>query len=113
MVIFKGVFWIKSLSPIEAVVIKSECDDVPEKKFCSKSGKNYNHKAAWSTLDKTVTSGYPYNYYPRGRVEIRNGKAFVFANSNIVNDEFNLKELNQTKIIADMSNHYLCHIDRD
>ena len=39
-----------------------------------------NHERAWAKLDKAVTQGKPYNYYPRGRVEIKKGKATIFLN---------------------------------
>ena len=39
--------------------------------YSSKSRNNFNHKAEWSKLPKSVTNGQPYNYYPRGRVEIK------------------------------------------
>jgi len=48
--------------------------------FRSKSGENYNHKTEWAKLGRRVTGDRPYNYYPRGRVEIRNGKAVIFLN---------------------------------
>lgn len=82
--VFKGIFWIKP--PDELVVLKVKCDiwgnllkDIPPE-MLSKSGGNFNHKNTWSTLPKAVTSGKAYNFYPRGRVEIRNEKAVVFTN---------------------------------
>ena len=39
-----------------------------------------NHERAWAKLDKKITQGKPYNYYPRGRVEIKKGKARIFLN---------------------------------
>ena len=48
--------------------------------FSAKSGESFNHKTEWSKLDKSITQGKPFNYYPRGRVEIRNGKATIFLN---------------------------------
>ena len=34
-------------------------------------------------IDKSITEGHPYNYYPRGRVEIKNGKIIIFLNPDI------------------------------
>lgn len=90
---FKGIFWIKP--PCELVALKVKCDfcgnlldDIPGN-MLSKSGKNFNHKNAWNTLPKSATDRKPFNYYPRGRVEIKNGKATVF--SNYLTDELKQK----------------------
>lgn len=95
---------------------------VPNFELLAKSGAEFNHQAAWRTLPKRETENKPYNYYPRGRVEIRNGKAVIYANGNIADEkllkwainEFNLIKENgieKVEIKADMSNHYLCHLD--
>ena len=36
-----------------------------------------NHRRFWKTLPHSLTGGMPYNYFPRGRVELRHGKAVV------------------------------------
>ena len=88
----------------------------------AKSGAEFNHQAAWSTLSKRETGNKPYNYYPRGRVEIRNSKAVIYANESIAGEkilkwsinEFNLTKKNgieQVEMKLDMSNHYLCYLD--
>lgn len=46
----------------------------------SKNSENFNHKNAWRTLPKVVTDNKEYKFYPRGRAEIRNGKAIIFTN---------------------------------
>lgn len=85
--------------------------------YSSKSGNNFNHKSEWACLDKSVTGGYPFNYYPRGRVEIKNRKAVIFLNPDIctelilgkVTDAFELKAENalcEIKVKSDGSNHY-------
>ena len=81
---FKGIFWIKPDG--ELLVLKVKCDsfgnllqDIPPD-MLSKSGENFNHKNAWSNLPKSVTDNKEYNFYPRGRAEIRNGKAIIFTN---------------------------------
>lgn len=123
---YMGIFWVKAIIPIDAVVIKSECTatgdfiNIPDEKFLSKSRENYNHRLAWQSLDKSITENKPYNYYPRGRVEIRSGKARVFVNENVISEkfeewiknEFNLCDI-PMRIVADMSNHYLCHFDKE
>ena len=90
---FKGIFWIKPNG--ELFVLKVKCDsfgnlleDIPPN-MLSKSGGNFNHKNAWSTLPKSVTDNKEYNFYPRGRAEIRNGKAIVFT--RYITEELKLK----------------------
>ena len=81
---FKGIFWINPND--ELLVLKVKCDssgnlleNIPHD-MLSKSGGNFNHKNAWNTLPKSVTDNKEYNFYPRGRAEIRNGKAIIFTN---------------------------------
>ncbi len=125
----KGIFWCKGInenSPHLITVsvecsLSGECEE--HVNFSSKSGKNFNHKKEWSKLDKKVTEGYPYNYYPRGRVEIKNGKINIFLNPEINRDDvldailttFDLKDIKSEKIIvkSDGSNHYQYLMYRD
>ncbi len=53
-------------------------------------------------------------------MEIKNHKATVFVNENVICEEFEKwvkREFNLSsipvRIISDMSNHYLCHTDRE
>ena len=126
--LYRGIFWVKDIESLEIVVIKAECKydgffvEIPDSKLLSKSGKEFNHQSAWRTLPKSMTDNKSFNYYPRGRVEIRKGKAVIYANGNIANDdlrEWAVKEFNLTKensiesvaVKADMSKHYLCYLD--
>ena len=127
--LYRGVFWIKDAVNLDAIVVKEECDDkgmflgTIDNRRLSKAGCNFNHEAVWKTLSRNITEGRPYNYYPRGRVEIRSGRAVIFANANIAcnrliswcADEFNLTKENGIKSIslkADGSLHYLCYMDK-
>ena len=90
---FKGIFWIKPNG--ELLVLKVKCDsfgnllqDIPPDMF-SKSGGNFNHKNAWNALPKSITDNKEYNYFPRGRAEIRNGKAIIFT--NYITEDLKLK----------------------
>ncbi len=80
----------------------------------SKSGNNYNHRLLWDYI-KPRGCNKPYNYYPRGRVEINSKNIpIIYVNCNIDNDIIEqiveLFELNITpKIHYDGSNHYKCH----
>ena len=82
----------------------------------SKSGNTFNHKKMWKTVNPGRSS-IPYNYYPRGRVEItRKGKPIIYLNPNIsdnlipkIKSEFGIRET--PKIVYDNSDHYKCHLD--
>ena len=83
----------------------------------------YNHANTWKVLPKRLTHGKPFDYYPRGRVEINNCKAIIYANPNICTDEgknfiiseFNLNThngINEVILKADGSSHYQCYLDK-
>ena len=82
----------------------------------SKSGNTFNHKKLWKTVNPGRSS-IPYNYYPRGRVEItRKGEPIIYLNPNIpdnlipkIKSEFGIRET--PKIVYDNSDHYKCHLD--
>ena len=75
-------------------------------------------------MDKRITRGKPYNYFPRGRIEIKRDKAVIFLNP-ILNDKsvlnrlievFELKEENGVSAITiknDNSWHYRYLIDKN
>lgn len=42
-----------------------------------------NHRRFWKTLPHSLTGGTPYNYFPRGRVELRHGKAVVYLHPSL------------------------------
>ena len=74
----RGVFW----------VIDGKLSAYP---FCegsrdgiAKSGDTYNHRKLWAALNM---GSEPYNYHPRGRVDVTNeGIARLFVNPNIDTD---------------------------
>lgn len=118
----KGIFWCTNFDTEcpELITVSVACDKSGDPKesarFSSKSGNNFNHRLEWEHLDRSITAGRPFNYYPRGRIEIKNGKATVFLNPVInkecivskVMDEFGLidGELKRINIKSDGSNHY-------
>ena len=73
-----------------------------------------NHKRFWETLSHSLTYGMPYNYYPRGRVELRHGKAMVYLRPTLCTPEifarirqaFSLPDEMQVSFKADGSRHY-------
>ena len=126
----KGIFWVKDINDIEksAVYMTSDCDSNgstvynSEFDFTSKDGLSYNHENTWNKLDGKTRENKKYNYFPRGRVEIRNGVATIFCSQYIYGDElknwcvdkFNLTQSNGIKRVdmkADNSNHYKCYLD--
>lgn len=106
----KGVFWL----------IEGNIWSVPyDKKFpfgVSRSGDTYVHRKIWEYV-RPERCKKPYNYYPRGRVEVKkNGRAVVYMNPNInlkyitdIIEKFQLSE--QPRVIYDHSRHYKCHLD--
>ena len=118
----KGIFWCTNFDTEcpELIAVSVACDKNGDSKepvrFSSKSGNNFNHRPEWERLDRSITAGRPFNYYPRGRVEIKNGKATVFLNPAInkecivrrIMDAFELMtgELNCINIKSDGSSHY-------
>ena len=113
--IYKGVFW-----RIDGALVcrKVRCDEngapLEHVEFTAKSGENFNHKAEWEKLPRSVTDGKPYNYYPRGRVEVKRSKATVYLNPQLnredvraqIKREFGLAGLSCVSFKSDGSAHY-------
>ena len=88
---YKGAFWV--ISDNVANILKGKYTIDGSKILCSYDGKldrnresrkNETHENVW----KTIASKYnnvPYNYYPRGRVEIYRGTAYININSILNN----------------------------
>ena len=122
MSLYKGVFWITEAQS-EQYFFRIPCNSMgditgaTEYPLCSKNGNNYNHKILWSLLSKSFTGNKPFDYFPRGRVEIRNAKATVYLNPDINTDELQsciisifglLKEngIKTVRFVSDGSSHY-------
>ena len=60
----KGVFWL-----IDGKIWAVPFDNQKYKSGISKSGDSYVHRKIWKEI-KPRKCRYPYNYYPRGRVQI-------------------------------------------
>lgn len=120
-----GVFWLKDidLPTTELFFTLPTTPDgetaVGEAEGIAKSGKNYNHERLWNCLPADLTDRKPFNYYPRGRVEIRNNKATVFLNPYLMTDrikdliatEYGLSALPVVRFVADNSTHYRFYAD--
>lgn len=132
MQLYRGIFWIKDIDDLynTNVCFQIPCDSNgnidPDFEISttisSTNATNYNPQRVWNTLDKKYTDNKAYNYYPRGRIEIHNGIATIYASpyidrNNIIEwttDKFNLTKHNgikKVRFIADGSEHYKCHFD--
>ena len=127
--LYKGIFWI--IDPDNVYASKNYCFCIPcdmngnntsEIQLNSNNGETFNHERTWGYLEKKQTFGQKYNYFPRGRVEISNGKATIYLNPNInteevkqfIIDEFHLYKINgisSVRTVSDGSDHYKCFLD--
>ena len=125
---YKGIFWIvdeENLHNNDRYLIKIETDikgtildyDLP---LNSRNGDNYAHKETWKILPYELSRNKPFNYFPRGRVEIRNGKCTIFLNPSInkeeiveyLKEQFELNDFDLIRIVADHSNHYKARLGK-
>jgi hypothetical protein len=80
-----------------------------------------SHKDAWAQIVRNADRRFrqhEFNYYPRGRVVIRNGKATVFLSRHITTETViaavsRTFGLDAPKIHADGGEHYKCYIDME
>jgi len=132
----KGIFWF-----ICSFDEKNECDfseaelialviphnfngySIGGLQFNSKKGTSFTHKATWYKLVqfRKDLRRYQWNYFPRGRIEIKKNKALIFVNPNILKfdlykqrivQEFHLENI-FVKVFVDHSIHYNCHADNN
>ncbi len=111
-----------NLVPVK-VLCDSDGNSDDDVVYSSKSGNNFNHKKEWEKVSRTFPGckNKPFDYLPRGRVDISSGNIRVFANPLIIEndslkrlivDEFNLNLFeDRIKWIADNSNHYRYLLD--
>ena len=105
-----GVFWLIE----DYILAVPYCEGTVA--GVAKSGKNYNHRLLWDYV-KPKRCNKPFNYYPRGRVEIDNrDRAVAFMSPHIGEDyieeiaaAFKLERID--KIHYDGSLHYKCIYD--
>lgn len=106
----RGVFWVVDGELLAFPFTEDSLNGI------AKSGNTYNHKKLWPDI-KPRGCNKPYNYYPRGRVDISNkGKPIIYMNPNIDEDiisdirvEFGIRET--PMIRYDNSQHYKCYLD--
>lgn len=107
----RGVFWL-----IDGKLLCFPFDENSEHGI-AKSGNTYNHKLLWEHV-RPKGCNKPYNYYPRGRVEINSkGHPVIFMSPHIdaayipeIMEAFSL--LGEPRVIMDGSNHYKCYADK-
>ncbi|MDE6500500.1 MAG: hypothetical protein K2L10_00205 [Ruminococcus sp.] len=131
--LYKGIFWITDIDNVYSsdLYFLIPCDingNINDSDFeilstmSAEHSDNYNHKKVWNTLPKKTTHGKSFDYYPRGRTEIKNGIAVIYHSPYIPQDDlknwliekFNLTSSNGIKkirLVADGSNHYKCWLD--
>ena len=126
--LYRGVFWVTDteLSEDSIIDVKIACTrdgrltDADSDTQAEHLQKEINHKKIWAQLPHKVTLGKPFDYYPRGRVEVRKGgSVLIFCSPYICTDKlkeaisnlFGLTEQNGIKGVtlkADGSAHYRC-----
>lgn len=117
-----GIFWfVKEESDDDLHILFLEIPAEDDFVGNSKNGRTYNHKLTWETVavsqPKSIRSK-SWNDFPRGRVEMRHGKATVYLNP-ILNEEryqeaiveaFHLHDTPH-RFLSDGSEHYFCAAD--
>ena len=99
----RGLFWYMDVELLCFPVSGAEVDTVGN-----------NHRRFWETLPHSLTGGMSYNYFPRGRVELRHGKAVVYLYPSLctpgiyarICHAFSLPDEVPLSFKADGSRHY-------
>ena len=121
--LYRGVFWVRSLKESDMIALRFLSDENGVLTDSRLTSKDINHQRLWERLDSVITGGVPYNFYPRGRVELRRGRALIFCSPHIcteqlktlITERFGLTTENGIKEVllkADGSAHYRCELDR-
>ena len=122
----KGIFWLTGDSLVLAKIPVESDGTIPVReqlKLNSRNADNYNHRMTWETFPASVTKGRPFNYFPRGRIEIRNNRATVYLSPHLLSDEYLelIKSeccldaehgITKVRCIPDYSDHYKCRLDK-
>ncbi len=105
----RGVFWV-----IDGELAAYPFDETATEGV-AKSGNTYNHKRLW---EHVKPCSKPYDYYPRGRVEITNsGAVKIFMSPHVgaayvpqIKAAFGITA--EPTVIYDHSEHYRCCLDK-
>ena len=126
---FEGPFWIISPSMEElnkgnfTILSNQYLVDFYGKPVLPLTRYQSTHEYIWNSKYKDSFGIHPYNYYPRGRVDISAGKATIYLNPFIntqkvqefIGREFNLTGDNGIKKVtfkSDGSEHYKCYLNK-
>ena len=127
---YKGVFWCiaeteTELTEDNILDFRIQCGldgaPYPYEIMVDEIGLINNHKKIWGNIaSRDKTHGKPFNYYPRGRVEIKNGKIVIWINHILIGlipaikSKFMLTNLgeNNISVKVDGSAHYESHFDK-
>lgn len=113
----KGIFWfVKKDEDDELHILYLDIPIDSEFVGNSKNGLTYTHEKTWEDLASDEPSeirNKEWNYFPRGRVEIRNNKATIYLNPHInipmyqesIIKAFNLQRIPH-RFVSDGSSHY-------
>lgn len=107
----KGVFWYT-----DDGLLAFPYDPEMYTSGLSKNGLSYTHKKLWPGINQNYKNK-PFNYFPRGRVDIDNkNRSVIYMNPNVpesaiadIRKEFGIR--NEPVIKYDCSNHYKCYLD--
>lgn len=122
----KGIFWIKDINNVENSIIHlgvfvDTCDNIDPEVYSTKEDKEFNHKKIWKSLNKEITEGKSYDYFPRGRVTVANNKAIVYVSPhlfsykvfNLVCNIFGLRKENEMYDVRMRTDSSLpCYLDK-
>ena len=105
----RGVFWV-----VDDQLLAFPFYDAYEGNGIAKAGNTFNHKKLWQDV-KPAGCSKPYNYYPRGRVDLTAKGSVIFLNPRItafvpdIKVAFGLRD--EPRVILDGSDHYKCSLD--
>ena len=105
---YKGLFWLTDGDNLISYKIRCDADGVPETPdlpYNSRRGNSFTHKATWETAVREQSRAIrakDWNHFPRGRVEIKNGKAVIYHNPAIGSEEIMLKIRKEFDLTADV-----------
>ncbi len=117
--IYRGLFWLVENDIL--VAFKTACNtdgqpDDPQLPYNSRKGDSFTHKATWKEAAHNQPRGIrskAWNYYPRGRVEIRSGKITVYHNPMLADPAFEQRIIDEfellghsVRFVPDYSRHY-------
>jgi hypothetical protein len=118
---YKGLFWLADGSRLITYKISCNADGVPESAdlpYNSRKGNSFAHMATWAEAARRQPReirSKPWNHFPRGRVEIKAGKATVYHNPTLCSKEFEQKIRDAfaldaspltVRFVPDHSSHY-------